>query len=264
MAVDSTRPRRPSGDETRRRLLDAGACLFARHGVDGVELQALQEAAGTKNQTAVRYHFGDRAGLATAIMVRHLTDVASRRQQLVEQLESDGATRDLHRLLDALVSPMTAAFDSEVGRAQLQLVGDHYHLVGRHGVDGPAANGALNELTATQIGTTLGALIIEETASLPATIRRLRLAGLRDQLFKLVGLRARVIDDRDPPGPDHTDEVWQANLIDQLAAGLTAPVSDHTTALLAAVGEGPDLPGARRRAQTVETGSAAMKHSEDT
>jgi len=87
MTADSTRSRRPSGDETRRRLLDTGACLFARHGVDGVELQALQEAAGTKNQTAVRYHFGDREGLAKAIMERHLLDVATRRKRLVEQLE---------------------------------------------------------------------------------------------------------------------------------------------------------------------------------
>ena len=230
---DSTRSRRPSGDETRRRLLDAGACLFARHGVDGVELQALQEAAGTKNQTAVRYHFGDREGLASAIMLRHLSDVARRRQRLVEQLESDGATRDVHRLLDALVSPMTAAFDSEVGRAQLQLVGDHYHLVGQPGDRDPAAKDGLNELTAVQVGTTLGLLFFEATSSLPEMIQRLRLAGLRDQLFKLVGLRARLIDDRDPPGPDQTDEVWQSNLIDQLAAGLTAPVTDHTSALLA-------------------------------
>ena len=267
MAAEDTRSRRPSGDETRRRLLDTGACLFARHGVDGVELQALQEAAGTKNQTAVRYHFGDREGLATAIMVRHLTDVASRRQQLIEQLESDGATRDLHRLLDALVSPMTAAFDSEVGRAQLRLVGEHYHRVGQHGAAGPAAKDwlkELNELTAVQVGTTLGVLIIEATASLPAMVQRLRLASLRDQLFKLVGLRARLIDEREPPDPDHTDEVWQSNLIDQLAAGLTAPVSDHTIALLAGVGAAPDLPGPRRRALTVEEGSAATKHLEDT
>jgi AcrR family transcriptional regulator len=236
MSADSTRSRRPAGDETRQRLLDTGACLFARHGVDGVELQALQEAAGTKNQTAVRYHFGDRKGLANAIMLRHLSDVASRRKRLVEQLEPDGATRDLHRLLDALVAPMTAAFDSEVGRAQLRLVGQYYHLVGQQHDPDPAPKDGLNELTAAQVGTTLGGLIIEATASLPEMIQRLRLAGLRDQLFKLVGLRARLIDEREPPGPDHTDAVWQSNLIDQLAAGLTAPVSDHTTTLLAQVG----------------------------
>ena len=264
MAAEDTRSRRASGDETRRRLLDTGAYLFARHGVDGVELQALQEAAGTKNQTAVRYHFGDREGLATAIMVRHLSDVASRRKQLVAQLESDGATRDLHRLLDALVSPMTAAFDSEVGRAQLRLVGEHYHLVGQHDPPDPAGRDGLNELTAAQVGTTLGALIIGATASLPETVQRLRLAGLRDQLFKLVGLRARLIDEREPPGPDQTDEVWQSNLIDQLAAGLTAPVSDQTTALLAGVGEEPVLPAPWRRAQAAEADSIATKHSEDT
>ena len=263
MTADSTRSRRPSGDETRQRLLDTGACLFARHGVDGVELQALQEAAGTKNQTAVRYHFGDRNGLAQAIMVRHLNDVASRRRRLVEQLESDGATRDLHRLLYALVAPMTAAFDNEVGRAQLRLVGQHYHLVGQHHHPDLLAKDGLNELTAVQVGTTLGLLIIEATASLPETIQRLRLASLRDQLFKLVGLRARLIDDREPPGPDHTDEVWQSNLIDQLAAGLTAPVSDHTSTLLAGVGEEPELPGSRRRAQTVEAGAVATKQLEE-
>ena len=131
---------------------------------------------------------------------------------------------------------MTAAFDSEVGRAQLRLVGQYYHLVGQQHDPDQAPKGGLNELTAAQVGTTLGGLIIEATASLPEMIQRLRLASLRDQLFKLVGLRARLIDEREPPGPDHTDAVWQSNLIDQLAAGLTAPVSDHTTTLLAQVG----------------------------
>lgn len=227
MEAPDDRPRRPSGDETRQRLLDCGARFFARHGVDGVELRTIQEAAGTKNQTAVRYHFGDRDGLARAILERHVLGVERRRARLLEQLEADGATGDLHRLLDALITPMTAGFDTGVGRAELRLAAllshpDLGYTMRPFGlVDAPS-------------GTALARLLGRAMPTLPDTLRRERGAILRDQVIQLVGLRARLIDDRDPPEPDHTDEIWHANLIDVLAAGLMAPASERTTALLAA------------------------------
>ncbi len=225
MASDHARPRRAAGDETRAKLLDHGACLFARHGIDGVELQAIQQAAGTKNQTAIRYHFGDRGGLVRAIIERHLLAAEERRKPRVEQLEASGATEDLHRLLDALITPITADFDTAIGRAELQLAAQlshpnlAYSLRPFSLVDAPA-------------GTTLVKLLSRATGPLPDAIRRERFAILRDQVMQLVGLRARLIDEREPSEPDHTDVLWQSNLIDVLAAGLTAPLSDRSKALL--------------------------------
>ncbi len=219
------RPRRSSGDETRRRLLDAGALLFARHGVGGVEIQTLQEAAGAKNQSAVRYHYGDREGLAQAVIERHVRDVEQRRVQLVRDVEADGAAEDLHRLIQAVLVPMTDSFDSEVGRAELRLVAQLNHP-GRVYTERPFS------IVDAPAGKRLGALLFDATGSLPGAIQRERLAALRQQVVQLVGLRARLIDARKPAEPDHSDEVWGSNLIDLLSAGLTCPVSDRTNALL--------------------------------
>lgn len=190
-----------------------------------MELQAIQAAAGTKNQTAVRYYFGDRAGLVAAIIERHLLDAEGRRKPLVERLESEGVAGDLYRLLEALITPMTAAFGTEVGRAELRLAAQLSH---------PDMAYTLRpfSLVDAPSGTILVELIRRATPSLPGPIRRERGAILRDQVIQLVGQRARLIDHREPPEPDHTDEVWQSNLIDVLVAGLTAPVTERTAALL--------------------------------
>lgn len=190
-----------------------------------MELRAIQEAAGTKNQTAVRYYFGDRGGLVAAIIERHLIDVEGRRKPIVERLESVRDAGDLHRLLDALIAPMTAAFETAVGRAELRLAAQLNHpdlaytLRPFSIVDAPS-------------GTRLAELLRRATPSLPEPIQRERFAILRDQVIELVGQRARLIDHRKPAEPDRTDEIWQSNLIDMLAAGLTTPVTERTAALL--------------------------------
>ena len=232
MAADRPRPRRASGVETRRRLLDHGACLFARHGVDGVEIQAIQDAAGTKNQRAVHYYFGDRQGLLRAIIERHLTEAERLRRPLVEQIEADGATDDLDRLLDALITPMTCVFGSAVGRAELRLAAQLNH---------PDLAYSLRpfSLVDAPSGTRLVDMLRRAAPSVPEPIERERFAILREQVIHLVGQRARLIDHREPPEPDHTDAIWQSNLIDVLAAGLTVPVTDRTRKLL-----GVDRPAA--------------------
>ena len=53
----------PRGVETRRRLVLAAADLFAERGVDGVGSQEILERAGQRNESAIHYHFGSRAGL---------------------------------------------------------------------------------------------------------------------------------------------------------------------------------------------------------
>jgi AcrR family transcriptional regulator len=54
------------GEQTRIRLLEASIQLFARHGIQGVSLRTVMDAAGAKNTAAVHYHFGDREALLKA------------------------------------------------------------------------------------------------------------------------------------------------------------------------------------------------------
>ncbi|HEX3842359.1 MAG TPA: TetR/AcrR family transcriptional regulator [Acidimicrobiales bacterium] len=53
--------------ETRARLLAAGADLFADHGIDGVSVDAVAEAAG-RTSGAVYAHFGSKQGLLLAVL----------------------------------------------------------------------------------------------------------------------------------------------------------------------------------------------------
>jgi AcrR family transcriptional regulator len=59
--------------ETRRRLLAAAAALFAEHGVDGVSVDAVADAAG-RTSGAVYAHFGSKQGMLVALLDewRHL------------------------------------------------------------------------------------------------------------------------------------------------------------------------------------------------
>ena len=62
--------------ETRQRLLDAAADLFATKGVHGVSLDAIAEAAD-RTTGAVYSHFGGKAGLLLALLDQTSRQVAA-------------------------------------------------------------------------------------------------------------------------------------------------------------------------------------------
>lgn len=57
--------RRPS---TKELLIEVGERLFGRHGFDGVSLREIATEAGQSNANVVQYHYGDKAGLISAIL----------------------------------------------------------------------------------------------------------------------------------------------------------------------------------------------------
>lgn len=57
-----SRTARSDGEETRARLLRAALRLFAEHGFSQTSVRRIAEEAGA-NVAAIRYHFGDKAGL---------------------------------------------------------------------------------------------------------------------------------------------------------------------------------------------------------
>lgn len=67
-----TTPPRERADAARNRaaVLDAAATLFREHGVEGVSMEAVAAAAGVGKGTLFR-RFGDKAGLATALLDTH-------------------------------------------------------------------------------------------------------------------------------------------------------------------------------------------------
>ena len=206
---------------TRDALLERGAVLFARHGVDGVTTRQLHDAVGTRNESALHYHFGDREGLVVEILRRHLEAIEARRARLVAAIAAEDRSGDVRALVDALARPMADDLGTEIGRAHLRMVARVNHPALAYEppfrlVDAPAGVAVVRWL-----GLALGGL--------PERVSTERLAALRGQLIGAFGLRAQLLDD-DPARHEPMTALFVANLVDMLVAGLTAPVSPETLA----------------------------------
>ncbi|QTD57088.1 TetR/AcrR family transcriptional regulator [Parasphingorhabdus cellanae] len=71
-----------STESTRVRLIEAAMILFARNGLDGVSLRAVNQAAKAKNSGATHYHFKNRLGLIRA-MVEHINTATPEEVELI-------------------------------------------------------------------------------------------------------------------------------------------------------------------------------------
>lgn len=112
---------------TRERLLAAAEALYSANGIDAVSLREIQRASGVKNATALQYHFGDRAGLLSALLEKHHHDVEYRRHLLLDQFEQD-AGGSVHSLAEAFVLPLAAKLaDPDGGPAFLVVYADLFN-----------------------------------------------------------------------------------------------------------------------------------------
>ncbi|GAB5451870.1 MAG: TetR family transcriptional regulator [Halioglobus sp.] len=68
--------------------MQAAEKLFASRSIDSVSLNEITVAAGQKNRTALRYHFGSRDGLLQAIIDRHAIVVQALRREYFDSLDS--------------------------------------------------------------------------------------------------------------------------------------------------------------------------------
>lgn len=95
----------------REALLDAAERLFAIHGVANASLRDVAAEAGQRNNSAVAYHFGDRAGLAAAVLSRSMSVINEHRFILLDQVDSSG-TETVEELVDVLVTPLAVHVES--------------------------------------------------------------------------------------------------------------------------------------------------------
>jgi AcrR family transcriptional regulator len=94
----------PSGG-TRELLLDTAERLLAERGINGVSLREIGLAANQRNNGAIQYHFGDKAGLVRAVFERRAAAVNDRRLQLLRDAAQQG-TESVTDLVRAFVEPL--------------------------------------------------------------------------------------------------------------------------------------------------------------
>jgi AcrR family transcriptional regulator len=212
----------PAGT-TRDALMEQGALLFARRGVGGVSVRELHEAVGARNESALHYHFGGRAGLAREIVRTHLAEVEQRRSVHVARIAAKARSGDVRTLVHALLAPLADDLATPVGRAHLRLVAqlNEPTLAFRRGGF---------EADDTNARAAVVRWLHDALSSLPAAIRAERLAALHGQLVALLGLRAQLIDESPKVARRTSTELFVANLLDMLVAGLGAAPSAEARA----------------------------------
>lgn len=198
------------GSDTRTSLIAAAEELFALEGIDAVSLRGIQRAAGAKNALAVQYHFGDRTGILGAILEKHRPSVETHRHALLDAYEQAGAA-DPRLLAAALVRPLAAKLrDPDGGRPFLRIYGE---LLNR---PKPPIE-PLASIADSSIGRwrrIARPLLAESPRGYPKGFTALRFAAAE--------LARRAT------GTRRDDPLFTSQLVDLVAALLTAPASDET------------------------------------
>lgn len=116
---------------TKEQLVVTAERLFALHGLDGVSLRQIGQAAGMGNNSAVQYHFKSRDGLVQAIFHHRVPQIIARRR-ILSALVQPG---DLRSVVEAQLLPMVELAEAEDSYyltflAQLQRYGVERHPFG--------------------------------------------------------------------------------------------------------------------------------------
>jgi AcrR family transcriptional regulator len=195
------------------RLIDAAEELYGTHGLQGVSLRQISLSAGTGNNYAVQYHFGDAAGLIEAILLKRAPAVDMERAKRLAKLRGHSAlsSRDL---IDLLVRPvidhanedghrrlarLMLALFSTSGDTQLQLLGGLANLT-------PVAAEIIEQLNASH-------------PEIPPIL-------LRERLRLASHLVLTSVFNRVEPYDDSFDADLIDNAVDMAAAAVAAPVSE--------------------------------------
>jgi AcrR family transcriptional regulator len=88
------------------RLIEAAESLYGRHGLEGVSLRQISIAAGTGNNYAVQYHFGDAGGLIRAILKRRMPELERLMAQRLAQVKAAGRLGETRALVELLFCPL--------------------------------------------------------------------------------------------------------------------------------------------------------------
>lgn len=107
------------------RMIDAAERLTAERGLAALTVQAVQEAAGQRNKSAVQYHFGGRQGLVDAVVATRMAPATERRTSMLLALGEGATTRELVEVLVApLVESVLSRQPSYWARFLVQAIGD--------------------------------------------------------------------------------------------------------------------------------------------
>lgn len=216
---------RNTSESSRDQLLDTAEGLFLEQGLAAVSLRAIARHAGQRNPSALQYHFGGRQGLINAILHRRMTQLDERRVSHVERLQAAKSPSARDCLAAIVGSAVALCADDERFRKVIGLLGKE--LLGSGDYLSPIQR-SQSQPNLRQ----LQQLLVASLAELPAPILRLRFENAQGAAFLAISRRAQS----KAGFRGVKAALFVNNLVDQVAAMLSAPVSESTQAALAEKG----------------------------
>ncbi|SHN43169.1 TetR/AcrR family transcriptional regulator [Cryptosporangium aurantiacum] len=116
---------------TKDEILVAAERMFAERGFE-VSLREIGAAAGQRNNSAVQYHFGDKAGLVTALYEYRMAPLDARRRALLDDVHAKGRERELPALVDAYLTPLAEHLVAHRGVSWYARFISRFVLAGRY------------------------------------------------------------------------------------------------------------------------------------
>ncbi len=209
----------------REQLIAAAERLFAESGIDAVSLRQINVAAGQKNSSAAHYHFGSKESLILSIYQVRMEHVNAYRLARLAQLEESGKAHDVRELVGAIVLPIVQEIDTEAG-------GKHYIRFMAQAIGHPQLD--LVELwqqdNSGGLFRTLE-LLREALPDVPSEIFGQRFGLAFEQIIHSLADREKLRQSS-RSSFEIDSAVFVNNLIDTIAGGMAAPVSEATLSSL--------------------------------
>jgi len=210
-----------ASERTRSQIILAAERLFAEHGIDAVSLRQVNVAAEQKNSSATHYHFGSKEALVRSIYDFRMAPVNTRRQEMIDDLPKEPTVR---QLVETIVLPIVEEIDNSEG-------GSHYirflsQIAGHPSVD-------LGEIWESEHGTAMNDVarsLATALPYLPPAIFGHRFGLALSQIIHALSDREKLTRTRYEKAGSNTrsEALYVNNLVDSVAGGLAAPVSETT------------------------------------
>lgn len=196
--------------------------LFAKHGIDQVSVRGIIREAGQKNESALQYHFGNRAGLILALQRDRNEQVTEKRRSLLASMTGSGREPSIREICELIIVPPMQCCRSDPGFRD---------FVGVFGQMLLATSESLSDdMLKRDFGDSrmMVKLVRAKLTHLDERVADLRLENI--VRFATLSISSRARGKGSFRGK--SAGLFQADLIDTMVAMLSAPSTDQTLSLL--------------------------------
>ena len=207
---------------TKEALLEAANTLFAERGVEKTTIREINNLAGQKNNSALQYHFGSKAGLIEALHLHHYGEELECRSKLAQEIFGSGEKPNARMVATLMVRPPLMLLKSNQGYRQWAT--RFGHVLAERGAAMYQEINADVSADTVRIGQNL-------LLALPDTPKEILLYRL-DQAIRFLALQSSVLAKNEAQLRGAYGALLEAMLIDTITGMFEADISNDTTKYL--------------------------------